>query len=124
MGRELVMVPKEWEAPKCHCGEHYVLMSTEQKEAFFYEDDGPPVWYMMWQTVSDQPMSPSFETKDELARWLSENDEPSGARGDSSYGSWMSVINAGYIPSMAFIGGKLISGGELADELQKTKEEK
>ncbi|HET8695757.1 MAG TPA: hypothetical protein VFM33_13880 [Aquabacterium sp.] len=58
-------------------------------------------WYQMWQTVSDKPYTPAFETPEELARWCA--DHPWGAEVDSpvSYEAWMKFIKGpGWAPSM------------------------
>ena len=49
-------------------------------------------WYQMWQTVSDNPYTPAFETPEELARWCATH--PWGAEqiNPVSYASWLKFI--------------------------------
>ena len=68
-------------------------------------DEDPPftpgAWFQMWQTVSDQPYTPAFETAEELARWCADN--PWGMEVDRPvpYETWLRFINGpGWAPSM------------------------
>jgi hypothetical protein len=116
MGREIRMVPANWEHPKNSEGDykpmfmiyyedvldewienHYLWLKKEhpdQKEysetknyKYYAEWVGSPpdieeyliekeplVWVQMFENISEgTPLSPSFETKKELIKWLSEN---------------------------------------------------
>ena len=98
MGRELKRV-----APGAEYGSHL--------------DEDPPMaegeWYQMWQTVSDKPYTPAFETPEELARWCA--DHPWGMEVDNpvSYETWLRFITGpGWAPSLAGFVGEMTLGVE------------
>lgn len=85
------------------------------------EDNYMPQWperecthLMMYETCSEgTPISPAFETPEELARWLTDNDANAFGDQTASYESWLRVARGGYAPSAVSIGGgPLISGVE------------
>ena len=53
----------------------------------------PGAWFQMWQTLSNKPYTPAFETAEELARWCVNH--PWGLEVDYPipYKSWLSFIN-------------------------------
>lgn len=54
--------------------------------------------YQMWEDVSEgSPISPVFETKHELAKWLSESPENMTT---GNYDQWMATIESGWAPSL------------------------
>ena len=69
-------------------------------------------WYQMWQTVSDKPYTPAFETPEELARWCAAN--PWGGERDDpvSYEAWLSFITGPikWAPSFIDTGTEIVSG--------------
>ena len=79
-------------------------------------DEDPPyqpgAWFQMWQTVSDKPYTPAFETAEELAQWCA--DHPWGAEKDNPIPAevWLQFINGpGLAPSaVASAGCAPISG--------------
>lgn len=82
--------------------------------------ESPPIkagnWYQMWQTVSDKPYTPAFETPEELARWCAAH--PWGLENQSpvSYENWLQFIHgAGLAMSAALLDDKIVSGVELAN---------
>lgn len=86
MGRELKRVK-----PGAEWGDHLHKAPRKSKGN----------WYQMWQTVSDMPYTPAFETAEELARWCA--DHPWGAERSRpvSYDRWLAFINGpGWAPSL------------------------
>lgn len=99
-------------------------------EAQYYRPwkDEEATWFQLWETVSEgTPVSPPFETKDELAQYLAENGDYwdqerclkpdwaslwGGIPGKSGWGieRARAFVNAGWAPSMISIGGKIIDG--------------
>jgi len=74
-------------------------------------------WYQMFQTVSDKPYTPAFETAEELACWCA--DHPWGSEIDSPvpYETWLRFINGpGWAPSMVMVNGRMMSGVEFTAE--------
>jgi len=85
------------------------------------KDDYMPSWtddvathYMMYETTSEgTPISPAFETPEELAKWLHETGASSFATRTASYKSWLRVCKGGYAPSAIVTDSAgLISGVE------------
>ncbi|MBD9542923.1 hypothetical protein IB276_26100 [Ensifer sp. ENS04] len=69
--------------------------------------------YMMYEDTSEgTPISPAFETPEELARWLADTGASSFADQTASYEAWLRIANGGFAPSAIMIGGKLTSGVE------------
>lgn len=144
MGREVRKVPKDWQHPsdrngKCkplHDGYNADIekfKSLIEKEGVEYAIDyfggGPqrenymPDWpeserthLMMYENTSEgTPISPAFETAQELARWLADNEASSFGNMTATYEQWLSMIDDGYAPSMVIAGNKMMSGVEASE---------
>lgn len=99
---------------------------------FFWDWDGPPpsqeyyrtgrwafapeeaTWYMMYETTSEgTPISPSFSTPEEVARYCADNRVSAFAGQPASYEDWLYVARGGYAPSGMVLGdGSVVSGVE------------
>ena len=84
-----------------------------------HKDDYMPDWpaeqcthLMMYEnTAKARPISPAFETPEELARWLADSEASSFGNGTASYEGWLRVAKGGWAPSAVSIGGgQLVSG--------------
>ena len=84
-----------------------------------HKDDYMPDWpaeqrthLMMYENTSEgTPISPAFETPEELARWLADSEASSFGNGTASYEGWLRVAKGGWAPSAVSIGGgQLVSG--------------
>lgn len=83
-------------------------------------DDYMPQWpaemrthLMMYETTTEgTPISPAFETPEDLARWLADNEASAFARQPASYEHWLAVAKGGWAPSMVISGGHMKSGVE------------
>ena len=78
-----------------------------------------PTWYQLYETVSEgTPVSPPFATPEELAIYLADNgdfwyqmDQRRGRdsfRTKPTYEQAMGMIDAGWMPSMMMVGGKML----------------
>lgn len=97
---------QRWESDCCPCceGEGKVYPRIEIPEG--------PGW-QMWENVSEgSPMSPVFETAEELAHWLADTGASAFADQTASYEQWMSTIREGSAWSASLVGGRIISGVE------------
>jgi len=73
-------------------------------------DDYMPEWpehekthLMMYETTSEgTPISPAFETPEELARWLADSKASAFGGQSASYEAWLAVAKGGYAPSAVF----------------------
>ena len=74
------------------------------------EDDYMPAWtdaerthLMMYETTSEgTPISPAFETPEQLARWLADNGASAFGDSTASYEAWLRVAGDGYAPSAMY----------------------
>lgn len=71
-------------------------------------------WYQLFENVSEgTPLSPPFETKEELVEWLTNN--PDYWEHQWTKGQAEGVVNCEYSPSMIMTGGKLYTSEEAAE---------
>ena len=72
----------------------------------------------MWETTSEgSPISPVFETPEELARWLADTNASAFGREGASYESWLGMIRGGWAPSLIIDEKGMRSGVEaIADK--------
>jgi hypothetical protein len=69
--------------------------------------------YMMYESTSEgTPISPAFETPEELARWLAGTGASAFAGETASYEAWLRVAQGGFAPSAIIQDGKMMSGVE------------
>lgn len=97
MGREVRMVPPNWEHPKNAYG-NYIGKSAPRKPK------KNATWFQVYETVSEgTPVTPPFATKDELVDYLStRGDFWDQDRGD---GPWKreraeAFVRSGFAPSL------------------------
>jgi len=154
MGREVRMVPKDWEHPKRSDGNYLALYegtflkntiedwdksfaewnsgnypsyaTDENIKAGFVdwegerpkEEDYMPLWtqeeathYMMYQNTSEgTPISPAFESPEDLAEWLYKSGASAFGRQTASYEGWLRVANGGYACSAVKTSEGMTSG--------------
>lgn len=119
---------KEWdeEREKWERGEFPDYTSEECRSMPFdqysgrrpYSLDYMPQWtdaerthLMMYEDTSEgTPISPAFETPEELARWLVDNKASSFGSDTGSYEGWLRVARGGWAPSMVVENGVMSSG--------------
>lgn len=83
------------------------------------QNDYMPDWteserthYMMYEDTSEgTPISPAFETPEELARWLADTGASSFGSDTASYEGWLRVAKGGWAPSAVSIGGGPLVNG-------------
>jgi len=176
MGREIRMVPPNYEHPKKTVINHlykteerfvpqfdklyeeaceewktsfakfYAEKKDKESKCEFWEWEGSPpkreeyrsyrdseaTWFCLYETVSEgTPVTPPFATKEELANYLAENgdfwDQERRRQGDffmdcKPWGrdaAYRFVFGGGYMPSMVIVSGKILTGGELAAEMNQ-----
>ncbi|NTF17951.1 hypothetical protein G6L37_06010 [Agrobacterium rubi] len=108
---------------KCEGAGEWWTSDEAEKEADEWERVQPPEGegWQLWETVSEgSPVSPVFETADELATWLAgpESSEARGVNRGTSRDQWLAFLNGpGWAPSMIVMGGGIVGGvqGVLAD---------
>jgi len=132
MSREVRRVPKDWCHPKKSDGNYISLLDsycadidefrekieTDGLERAIEYFGGAPIkrdymladvpdsertHYMMYETTSEgTPISPAFETPEELAHWLADNKASAFADNTADYDHWLRVCKGGYAPSAIF----------------------
>jgi len=66
---------------------------------------------MMYEDTSEgTPISPAFETPEELAQWLVDNKSSAFGNYTGSYERWLHVARGGFAPSMVVITAGVVSG--------------
>jgi len=98
MGREVRMVPEGYIHPKN--GYHYVpLLYTKNDEIpncdyMFDKIDSSFNKYCMYETCSEgTPLTPLFDTPEELAKYCANNGVSYFGNMTASYEQWMNIIN-------------------------------
>lgn len=100
---------QQWDegCAKWNAGEFEIWVNDDEKHLTFEQSEGSrpvqedymPVWsedeathYMMYETTSEgTPISPAFETPEELAKWLFENKVSFFGLMTASYGDWLRI---------------------------------
>jgi hypothetical protein len=66
-------------------------------------DNSEATHYMMYETTSEgTPISPAFETPEEVARWLVDNNASAFADQTATYEAWLRVANGGFAVSAVY----------------------
>ena len=66
---------------------------------------------MMYEDTSEgTPISPAFETPEELARWLTDNGASAFGDMKGTYEGWLRIAQGGWAPSMIIANGIMHSG--------------
>lgn len=135
MGREVRMVPADWQHPKDERGRYIPMQPAgwfESAHADWLAESDPdwpeptrdqfmPNWpdaecthYMMYEDTSEgTPISPAFATPEELACWLADNGASSLGDRTATYDQWLRmIVGPGHSISAVMIGGQIISGVE------------
>lgn len=138
MGREVRKVRKDWQHPKDERGNYKPLLdgyaADLEKFMRLSQDKGlqedveymgcpdkenyMPDWseeetthLMMYETTSEgTPISPAFETAEELARWLTDNGASAFGSIPGTYEGWLRVARGGYACSAVLVSHGLRSG--------------
>lgn len=147
MSRSVRMVPRGWEHPRNERGNYKPLHDDyEENKAGWLaslaliglqatlddigtppdQNDYMPTWeasecvlWMMYEECSEgTPISPGFETPEELARWLADNKASAFGGMTATYEQWLATCLNGAAPGMFMRVGPegpvLASGVELA----------
>lgn len=127
MGREVRLVPGDWQHPAKDDGSfiplldgaHYgVDVEDEDRDAPPDPGDYMPRWtdeeadhLMMYENTSEgTPISPAFKTAEELARWLADNGASAFGPMKATYEQWLATIHQGGAVSAIIAGGVMTSG--------------
>lgn len=145
MGREVRRVPKDWQHPKNEDGrfkplmdgyisdaKEFMEMAAKEglQEAVEYmgcpdKNDYMPDWteeerthLMMYEDTSEgTPISPAFQTPEELARWLADNEASSFGSSTATYEQWLPVCKGAWAPSMIVSSKGIQSGVEALSDI-------
>jgi hypothetical protein len=87
--------------------------------------DADATWLQVWETVSEgTPVSPPFATKEELAAYLAANGDfwdqkRRGGKAGWGKASADAFVGAGWAPSLAVIGGRVVESKGVAAALSE-----
>lgn len=115
MSREVRRVSATWRHPR-RLGEPIPLLASEMPE---WIDTERTHWQLYETTTEGTPISPPMPTPEALARWLA--DTGASAFGDmtATYDQWLSTIKRGSAISAVAHNGRLISGVEAEDAMER-----
>jgi hypothetical protein len=71
---------------------------------------------MYEDTTEGTPISPVFETPEELARWLADTGASAFGKMTADYEHWLRICLGGWAPIMVIAGGKMMSGVQAIDD--------
>lgn len=75
--------------------------------------EGSATMLMMYEDTSEgTPISPAFETPEELARWLADTGASAFGEMTATYEQWLSTCKRGWAMSAAIENGRMMSGVE------------
>ncbi len=104
----------KWEPHNYTDGMTYPDYAGERPVAEDYMPDWPDserTHLMMYETTSEgTPLSPAFETPEELARWLADNNASAFGSDGAPYEHWLPICKGGWAPSGMIVGNTIMSG--------------
>jgi hypothetical protein len=119
---------EKWQLGLCEQCNKWGQIDPEYKQTTYSEyegsipspDDYMPEWtdeqkthLMMYETCSEgTPISPAFETPEELARWLADNEASAFGSLTATYEEWLGMAKAGCAPSAVLDSTEVHSGVE------------
>jgi hypothetical protein len=102
------------ERPEGAISETYWEWDGPPPDPEYYRPDWPDserTHLMMYEDTSEgTPISPAFETPEELARWLVENNASAFGSSTGTYEGWLRIAQGGYAPSAVVVDGVMHSG--------------
>lgn len=127
MSREIRRIKRGWNHPICLNDEGYIrFRPLFSRDILEHCDEGRtineaylmPEWteeekelFAMYETVSEgTPISPPFETAEDLARWLANTGASAFDDMTATYEEWLRVCKGGYAPTAVIVDGRLMSG--------------
>ena len=107
-----------WRPEHCTDPEHRAMAYEQWAGQRPHRDDYMPNWpaeqrthLMMYEDTSEgTPISPAFETPEELAQWLVDNKASAFGSKGASYEGWLRVARGGWAPSMVATAEGVTSG--------------
>jgi hypothetical protein len=93
--------------------EEYAGPRPVQSEYMPEWHEGRATMLVMYEDTSEgTPISPAFETPEELARWLADNKASAFGGMTATYEQWLATCKAGWTCGMVVGGGRMMSGVE------------
>ena len=85
-------------------------------------EPGSATHLVMYETCSEgTPISPAFETPEELARWLADTGASAMGSMTATYEQWLAVCRGGWAPSAVVADGRFMSGVEASEHLSSAR---
>jgi hypothetical protein len=116
-------VPHEKRCEECR---HAARLAGIKIQSFgcpnWKHDPLPGDGWQMWETTSEgSPISPVFDSPENLARWLADTRASSFGSDTATYEQWLAMVLEGWAPSMIIQNGNLMSGVQFTAENPKGK---
>lgn len=106
--------------PQEHDNEPYWEYNGPPPDPKYYRPkwtDAERTHLMMYEdTTEGTPISPAFETAEELARWLTDNGASAFGSMTATYEQWLKTCQGAWAPSLVIDSGVMKSGVEFAAE--------
>lgn len=106
--------------------EEFYGSEKKNPENYMPAVDEATAWYQVYETVSEgSPVTPPFETTDELINWLVNRGTNYGTPYEERYSikGAESLVQDGWVPSGALIDGSFKSGSDLTEALADRRDE-
>lgn len=111
--------PKDKSALECESFEEWYGERPVQSEYMPEWPEGKATMLVMYEDTSEgTPISPAFETPEELARWLADNNASAFGNMTATYEQWLATCKAGWSIGMVMDNGRMMSGVEANTELR------
>jgi hypothetical protein len=108
---------KPRDTTKSETYEEYAGSRPVQSEYMPEFPEGAATMLMMYENTSEgTPISPEFETPEELARWLADNGASAFGGMTETYDQWLATCRSGWAPSAVICGGQMMSGVEASEK--------
>lgn len=94
MSRLVKRVPANWKHPRNWRGKYIPFYEMPQKYTRNW-DESELTHYMMYEWTDETPMSPAFETPEELAQWLTDTEASFFGGQTTDYDHWLYIARGG-----------------------------
>lgn len=95
--------PEREEEEGCPFEDYYGERPSPDRYMPDWTAEEATLWALYENVSEGTPVSPAFETPEELARWLADNGASLMMRPTSSYEAWLKMVQNGWAPSFIIV---------------------